>query len=459
MAGFNGSHHGHSSASEIGGDPMLRIIAVGDAERARALGRDGRLEVVRARDGFEAIGEAGLTGTEDRVCPTVVLLTPDAVDPRDLEQFVQAVHLVDPTTRVVISSANDVLPGRIEGLDTIGDDPTPDALLQLVNALRTDAQHEAEDALAPKTSEQTTPSDLDALDEDTLRIAGRTDGVLLRALLSGQDLGEVCLQQIRSTLGPGVRFIAREDDVAHPPSIALDESLQTVTHRDTLLGWLIGPIESAEDLELDADRLALALVVDRQQRQLRESAFLDHLTGAWNRRYFERSMDALLADARERRIDLTLLLFDIDDFKIYNDRYGHAAGDEILIETVRLLRAMVRPGDRVCRVGGDEFAVIFYEPRGPRAPGSQPPRTIFEIATRFQRAICEHRFPKLGEDAHANLSISGGLATFPWDGHNLHTLMEHADRLLIQSKREGKNAICLGPGALRACGGLNDTDR
>lgn len=451
MAGINGSHHRHTSASHIGGDPMLRIIAVGDNDRARALGRDARLEVVRARDGFEAIGEAGLTGSEDRVCPTVVLLAPDAVDARDLEQFVQAVHLVDPTTRVVISSANDVLPGRIEGLDTIGTDPTPDTLLQLVAAV----DHQPDDAPAhtPAPDHQPAP-DLDALDDDTLRIAGRTDGMLLRALLAGRDLAEVCLQQIRSTLGPGVRFIARENDATQAPSVALDESLQTVTHRDTLLGWLIGPIESAEDLELEADRLALALVVDRQQRQLRESAFLDHLTGAWNRRYFERSMDALLADARERRIDLTLLLFDIDDFKIYNDKYGHAAGDEILVETVRLLRSMVRPGDRVCRVGGDEFAVIFYEPSGPRAPGSQPPRTIFDIATRFQLAICEHRFPKLAEDAHATLSISGGLATFPWDGHDLHTLMEHADRLLIQSKREGKNAICLGPGALRACGGL-----
>mgnify|MGYP002619842660 CR=1 FL=1 len=453
MAGFNGSHHGRPTASEIGGDPMLRIIAVGDSDRARALGRDGRLEVVRARDGFEAIGEAGLTGTEDRVCPTVVLLAPDAVDARDLEQFVQAVHLVDPTTRVVISNAKDVLPSRIEGLDTIGSDPTPDALLQLVNAVESDPREDsADDGTAIPLDHA--PSDLEAMDDETLRIAGRTDGTLLRALLAGRDLGEVCLHQMRSTLGESVRFIAREDDKAHAPSIALDESLQPVTHRDTLLGWLIGPSEAQGDLELEADRLALALVVDRQQRQLRDSAFVDHLTGAWNRRYFERSMESLLLDARERRIDLTLLLFDIDDFKIYNDRYGHAAGDEILVETVRLLRAMVRPGDRVCRVGGDEFAVIFYEPSGPRAPGSHPPRSIFEIATRFQRAICEHRFPKLGEDARANLSISGGLATFPWDGHDLHTLMEHADRLLIQSKREGKNALCLGPGALRACGGL-----
>jgi len=67
---------------------------------------------------------------------------------------------------------------------------------------------------------------------------------------------------------------------------------------------------------------------------------------------------------------VTVMVFDIDDFKTYNDQYGHEAGDDILREAVRLLRSVIRPSDRVCRIGGDEFAVISYEPSGPRQEGS-----------------------------------------------------------------------------------------
>ena len=96
--------------------------------------------------------------------------------------------------------------------------------------------------------------------------------------------------------------------------------------------------------------------------------------------------------------------------------------------------------------------MIFYEPDGPREPGSTPPRSIFSIAHRFRQQICAHKFPKLGEQARGRLTISGGLATFPWDGSDAESLIEHADRLLMQSKGEGKNVICLGPGAMRVCG-------
>jgi diguanylate cyclase (GGDEF)-like protein len=146
-------------------------------------------------------------------------------------------------------------------------------------------------------------------------------------------------------------------------------------------------------------------------------------------------------------------MFDIDDFKQFNDRYGHAAGDEILRETVRLLRSVVRPSDKVCRIGGDEFVVIFHEPGGPRQPGSKPPSSIAAIAKRFQDAICAHKFPKLGREAPGSLGVSGGLATYPWDGRAAAELLARADELSLQSKRTGKNTITFGPGAERECGG------
>ena len=89
----------------------------------------------------------------------------------------------------------------------------------------------------------------------------------------------------------------------------------------------------------------------------------------------------------------------------------------------------------------------FNEPDGPRQEGSRHPTSVFELAQRFQKQIAEHRFPKLGKDAKGSLAISGGLATFPWDGMNAEDLLRKADLLALESKRAGKNAITLGQGA------------
>jgi diguanylate cyclase (GGDEF)-like protein len=145
------------------------------------------------------------------------------------------------------------------------------------------------------------------------------------------------------------------------------------------------------------------------------------------------------------------MVFDIDNFKTYNDRFGHEAGDEILCETVRLLTSVIRKGDRVCRIGGDEFAIIFADPEGPRSAGSAHPESIETIARRFQDQVCKMRFPKLGVEAPGTLSISGGLATYPWDGADATALLRKADQLALESKRAGKNALTFGPGAQREC--------
>ncbi len=201
-----------------------------------------------------------------------------------------------------------------------------------------------------------------------------------------------------------------------------------------------------------AEWLAYWLELDRTYADFRHKAYHDALTGAWNRRYFVDFLEQIIAEASRRRRPITLMVFDIDDFKQYNDRFGHAAGDEILRETVRLLNSVIRSEDRVCRIGGDEFAVIFADLHKPRTPGSEPPQTVDEIAQRFQEQICAMRFPKLGIEAPGTLSISAGLATYPWDGDDPIKLLRHADELALQSKTSGKNAITLGPGARRVCG-------
>ena len=174
---------------------------------------------------------------------------------------------------------------------------------------------------------------------------------------------------------------------------------------------------------------------------------MDDLTGAWNRRYFERFLQAAVERAQGQRHTLSVLVIDIDNFKYFNDRFGHAAGDEILKETVRLLKSVIRSGDRVCRIGGDELAVVFYEPSGPRESGSKPLESIEQITARFQKQIAEARFPKLGPQAPGKLTVSGGLATYPWDGRTVAELVAHADDLAMSTKRAGKNKITFGPHA------------
>lgn len=279
------------------------------------------------------------------------------------------------------------------------------------------------------------------------------DRVLVSAALRGADVLEPAMDLLRRRVNRrDVDFLpadaaAREDD---------DVRLGVpVVWEGRPLGMLIaGDADRATLASLSPHAAWLAgwLRLSRQSRGLRRAAFTDPLTGAWNRRYFERFLDAAIAKARQDRLSLTVLMFDIDDFKGYNDRYGHPAGDEILIEAVRVLRSVIRPSDRVCRIGGDEFAVVFFEPQGPRNPASRPPESVYVLTKRVQQKIREREFPKLGREAAGRLTISGGLATYPWDGADSESLLARADELAIQSKRAGKNAITFGPGAERING-------
>lgn len=259
-------------------------------------------------------------------------------------------------------------------------------------------------------------------------------------MLRGADVLDTALLMMRERLG-----------VSRVELRPLGYGGVEVRWREQVFGELHAPGADPVLLSEQAGWLAGWLRLSRQQHELREAAFTDSLTGAYNRRYFDRFLPAAIESARKNRRAVTLLVFDVDEFKTYNDRYGHSAGDEILIEMVRLMRSVIRPEDKVCRIGGDEFAVIFHEPEGPRQPGSRPPETVFDISRRFQQQIAAHRFPKLAEEAPGRLTISGGLASYPWDGMTAEALLQQADALALKSKRSGKNAIALGPGAERVC--------
>lgn len=273
------------------------------------------------------------------------------------------------------------------------------------------------------------------------------DQPLVSAMLAGRTIIDAAIERINLRLKRDDIVFDADTHTRGVPVLVGDQIVGSLVCADQ--AWASGA--GLSTLAHQSRWLAGWIRLEKQQAELRRCAFTDSLTGAWNRRYFSRFLGAAIEQARLARQALTVMLFDIDGFKHYNDAYGHAAGDEILVETVRLLKSVIRPSDRVCRVGGDEFVVIFYEPSGPRDADSKPPESVYQIATRFQQQICQHRFPKLGHEALGTLTISAGLASFPWDGHDAESLLAKADQLAMESKRQGKNAITLGPGAEAVC--------
>jgi GGDEF domain-containing protein len=172
---------------------------------------------------------------------------------------------------------------------------------------------------------------------------------------------------------------------------------------------------------------------------LQKLAITDELTGLYNARYFRHFLSRIVDKARAMHFPVTLLLFDIDDFKKYNDQFGHGVGDEILRQVAALMKRCTRDHDLVARIGGDEFAVVFWDKEGPRQPkdphsGSlpgRPPQAPREIFKRFQRLIASEDFPMLGTSGKGVLGISAGLAVFPYEASDIDGLLDRRQRLEI----------------------------
>ncbi len=210
----------------------------------------------------------------------------------------------------------------------------------------------------------------------------------------------------------------------------------------------------------------VAALQDRHNK-LQRLAISDELTGLYNGRYFRHYLNRIVDRARTRMFPVTLLLFDIDNFKRYNDQYGHGVGDEILRQTAALMKRCVRDHDLVARISGDEFAVVFWEKDGPRAPREaqagtaptagtpgRPPQTPVQILERFRRLLSTQTFKGLGPGGQGTLTISGGLAVYPWHAQTVDDLVEAADKaLMFTAKKSGKNSIYLVGGTPTADGG------
>jgi diguanylate cyclase (GGDEF)-like protein len=181
-----------------------------------------------------------------------------------------------------------------------------------------------------------------------------------------------------------------------------------------------------------AEHLGLALANLNLQDKLREQAIRDPLTGLYNRRYLEESLEHEIMRAKRREQCLSVLMMDIDHFKRFNDTFGHDAGDYVLKSLGSLLTDSIRGEDIVCRVGGEELAVIL-------------PETGPENADLVAAKLCD-----LVREFHLNfhnqslgqLTISIGVATYPHQGDHSDGLMKAADVALYQAKEAGRDQFC-----------------
>jgi diguanylate cyclase (GGDEF)-like protein len=197
--------------------------------------------------------------------------------------------------------------------------------------------------------------------------------------------------------------------------------------------------------------LGSAQVLQDRHNSLQRMAITDDLTGVANGRYFRHFLAKIIEKAHVMCFPVTLFLFDIDNFKRYNDEYGHVVGDGILKQTAALMRRCVRDHDLVARISGDEFAVVFWEKEGPRQPrdarpvvANRTPKETQEILNRFRRLVSTQDFPGLGPGGKGCLTISGGIAVYPWNANDADGLIDAADKqLMFGAKRSGRNSIHL----------------
>lgn len=183
-------------------------------------------------------------------------------------------------------------------------------------------------------------------------------------------------------------------------------------------------------LEIFATQIALLLGMIHAREQIISLAETDDLTGIWNKRFFRRQLPQEIERARTYNIPLSLLLFDIDDFKEINDSLGHVIGDVVLSELCGAIREMLRPPDFIARFGGDEFALILPHTDLPGASS---------VAERILAIVNDLTIPT-DEEGSVRCSISIGIAEYDVEGDlSANDLVRRADEKLYVSKRQGKN--------------------
>lgn len=213
--------------------------------------------------------------------------------------------------------------------------------------------------------------------------------------------------------------------------------------KDQLAGYLairkpgdgkVPPFDQLQVIEIFANQAVTALQTARQYEEIKRLTIIDGLTPAFNHRYFQEALEREVY--RHQRIShpFALAMIDLDDFKSFNDRLGHQAGDEVLKGIVKTLMENVREIDTVARYGGEEFVIIFPE---------LPPDEVLPVVDRLREIVATTPFYLPIVEQTVQITMSVGAAVFPLDAASASALVSRADAALYQAKRSGKNRVCL----------------
>jgi diguanylate cyclase (GGDEF)-like protein len=214
--------------------------------------------------------------------------------------------------------------------------------------------------------------------------------------------------------------------------------------------------DELELLQILASQAAVALANAALYRTLARQAITDGLTGLYNHRYFYERLNQEIARAQRYGLPLSLLMVDIDDFKLFNDRFGHPAGDLVLNEVGSILSTQIRAGvDIAARYGGEEFTIVLPNTARDGAhvvgtrlaqhlsalPGAPPPGRdgAVRVGENIRVTVAHTSLP--GVDEETRITVSIGVACFPGAAAGPGELVRNADKALYLAKRLGKNRV------------------
>ncbi len=226
--------------------------------------------------------------------------------------------------------------------------------------------------------------------------------------------------------------------------LAVDECVTVpLKSRDRVLGIILAdnpfthhPIDRDDVrlLTMFANQAGLAIENSRLYEAQVELANRDSLTRLWNHGYFQHSLGLIMEQAADSEESIALILLDLDDFKLYNDRWGHPTGDRALREIASLLHDMSRHKDIVARYGGEEFVIVLQGTSKEKAA---------EVANRQLERLAQHEFKTPENTPTGHLTASAGIAVAPIDAHTKDDLIQKADEALYRAKTAGKSQVAL----------------
>ena len=226
------------------------------------------------------------------------------------------------------------------------------------------------------------------------------------------------------------------------PMMAQGETLG-VLYLDTGTSALARLTEAQERVvKTLAEHLALAVANLNLRETLRTQSIRDPLTGLFNRRYMEDSMEREFRRATRKQTSVAVLMLDVDHFKRFNDSHGHEAGDAVLREMAVLLRGQLRAEDIACRFGGEEFLIVLPDTTLQAAA---------DCAERLRRGTAAVRVMHNGRSLEP-ITLSVGVASYPQHGNTSESVLRAADEALYRAKQSGRDRVVSATTAAAAAG-------